>query len=201
MTGRRYGRLVVTGEVGRTPAGQIRWACRCDCGGMAMVPGGHLRTGNTKSCGCEQHRGLEPYHKIRHGQANRTPTYQSWGAAIQRCTNPKNRYWHIYGGRGIQVCEAWKTSFEVFFADMGERPLGYTLDRINSDGDYEPGNCRWATAKQNGRNRRDVKLSESAAASIRQAYAAGGVTHRQLADAYGVSHATIGQLIRGRTWI
>jgi hypothetical protein len=86
-----------------------------------------------------------------------TPEYISWGGMIQRCTNPKAPAYAYYGGRGINVCDAWRASFETFYADMGPRPLGLSLDRIESDGDYEPGNCRWATKATQSQNSRQTK--------------------------------------------
>lgn len=97
--------------------------------------------------------------RIRHGAARRgqrTTEYVVWVSMWQRCTNPRHRYWHCYGGRGISVDPRWR-EFEVFLADMGERPQGHTLDRIDSDGPYTPTNCRWATAKEQGQNRRKPK--------------------------------------------
>lgn len=107
----------------------------------------------------ERQRQSERRRASSHGQVG-TGTYGSWSAMLQRCTNPRNKEYPNYGGRGVRVCDLWR-QFENFLADMGPRPPGLTLDRINTDGHYEPGNCRWATASEQASNRRPVpsKLS------------------------------------------
>lgn len=146
--GIRYGHLVVIAEEGRL-RGQVTWRCRCDCGKETVVPGGPLSNGNTKSCGCHKHDALKPWTTDKHGHSRRkTPTYSTWKAMIARCTNPNNAWWHRYGGRGITVCDRWR-SYENFLEDMGEKsnPL-LTIGRIDNDGNYEPSNCRWETRSQ-----------------------------------------------------
>lgn len=164
MAGERIGRLVVSGRV-RTDDGKAWWLCRCDCGEQKVVLGSSLRRANaTRSCGClgrEKATGAPRTHGHSVG-GTMTPTYRAWRAMKYRCYVETCSFYPLYGGRGITVCDRWLESFENFLADMGERPKepkGLSLDRIDNDGDYEPGNCRWATAKQQARNRRDSTAS------------------------------------------
>ena len=130
------------------------WECRCDCGKACMVPANHLRSQNTKSCGCWRIKFNKHRFHYRALSKKHLPTYRSWSAAKGRCNNPANKY---YGARGIKMCERWMNSYANFVADMGERPEGLFIDRINNDGNYEPGNCRWATRSEQERNKRHPK--------------------------------------------
>lgn len=133
----------------------------------------------------------------KHGHAvtgQRSPTYGTWTEMRARTTNPRHWHWAAYGGRGITICERW-SSFENFLADMGERPPGMTIDRIDNDGNYELGNCRWATPRQQSANTRQAKLTADDIKIIRQLYAVGDVSLRALGRRFGVSHGTIGKTV------
>lgn len=147
LTGRRFGKLVVLGFHEKSAkVGDSLWLvqCECDRGVQKIVARRKLLSGHTKSCGCLR----KP-----HGMFG-TPEYKAWVSLIQRCTNPKARGWERYGGRGISVCREWAESFQPFFQHVGSRPTArHSLDRFpDPDGNYEPGNVRWATAKEQQRN-------------------------------------------------
>ena len=156
LTGRKFGRLLVIGPGVRNRY----WLCRCICGNQKEIYAYSLSLGYSQSCGCLQKERASGA-SFKHGFANRTsPTseYRIYVGMKTRCLNPSGDDVKNYGGRGITICDRWLESFQNFYADMGPRPIGKTLDRINTNGNYEPGNCRWATPKEQGRNKRTNRL-------------------------------------------
>ena len=151
-TGKRFGRLLVLGLDEDTRCGkQLRknYICRCDCGTIKTVAATALTSGSTRSCGC-LHRESIGSRRRTHG-ASGSPTYESWRGMRERVENPKNSHYKNYGGRGIKIDPSW-CNFETFLADMGERPDGTSLDRIDNDKGYSKANCRWATVTEQTRN-------------------------------------------------
>ena len=192
LSGKTYSRLTAVAPVGKANNGEIRWMCQCTCGATTEVSSGNLKSGCVRSCGC-----LRDETSAVIGAATRihglfgTPEYQVWSNMKGRCTNPNDASYHAYGGRGVKVCARWMGSVENFYADMGARPSAdHSIDRIDNDGNYMPGNCRWATRREQSNNRRS---------SIFITYHGLRLTVAQWARRTGISHSAINHRIN-RGW-
>jgi hypothetical protein len=159
LISQKFGRLTVLSRAENSATGKTRWKCICECGNEIITSSDGLKSGKSKSCGCYR---AEKLSKIAikkntvHGQNKvgaRTGAHKSWHNMRERCNDENHVSYKYYGGRGITVCERWN-KFENFFEDMGERPEGKTLDRIDSNGNYEPGNCKWSTKSEQQKNKR-----------------------------------------------
>lgn len=158
IAGQRFSRLTVISYVG-----QGKWNCICSCGKTKLCSKSHLTTSYVKSCGCLKSE-TTANKNYKHGCAvrgSKTTEYHSWEALKQRCLNLNNPDYYNYGGRGIIICDRWLESFENFLTDMGLKPSPkHSIDRIDSNGDYEPNNCKWSTALEQGRNTRRNRIIE-----------------------------------------
>lgn len=170
IQGHRYSKLKVLRYVG-----DGKWLCQCDCGNQSTPSVNALQCGKARSCGCWLDAA-----RTKHGM-HKTRVYRVWVAMRVRCNNPKDPSFHNYGGRGIAVCERWN-SFSNFIADMGDRPSGYDIDRIDNNSDYCPENCRWVTRRENLRNTRQTRMLTHNGETL---------SMREWGERYGIAHTTL----------
>lgn len=185
LTGKSFGKWLVLYYAGGNGQGAT-WLCVCECGTERVVTASTMVGGRSRSCGCDL-SGVYVSHGHQRG-GKQSPTYMTWRAMLRRCSDSGHPSYKDYGGRGIKVCDAWK-SFEAFLSDMGERPKGKNLDRIDCDGDYTAENCRWLTNRENNNNRRNNHHIEFNGQTL---------TVSQWADVLGIKVGTIrARLSRG----
>lgn len=200
MAGQVFGRLQVL-EIPPPPkGGKKSCRCACLCGAYPIIPAGNisLAHGGTKSCGCLKTDSTIA-RSTKHGYSpagKTTKIYWVWADMVGRCHNPAHKRYADYGGRGIEVCGAWR-KFPGFLADMGDKPDKMSIERIDNNLGYEPGNCKWATMQEQSHNKRNNTLSWDIVNNIR----ADTLPHKTLADKYGIYHNTIGKVKRNEIWI
>lgn len=156
LTDKRFGKIVALRSTSERRGKQIVWLCQCDCGRLIREKSHSLASGQVQSCGCAHNMGNRKTKCFVIGGA-KTPEYNVWRSMLNRCRNKHVKCYHRYGGRGIQVCERWNI-FDNFLADMGRRPKGHRIERIDNDGNYEPSNCKWATQEEQCANKRNNRI-------------------------------------------
>lgn len=199
VAGMKFGRLTVVSRSDKKPAGGVFWNCLCDCGNMTTATSYKMKIGHTSSCGCYRKDLIETGMNTSHGLArSEKKTYKTWKEMRQRCNNPNSDKFKWYGGRGISIEKRWD-DFALFFKDMGRRPEGKTLDRIDNDGNYNPDNCQWITPIEQTRKQPKHRLNMEIAKSIRVEHAS-GATPKMLGEKYGVQAQTILNCIKYKSW-
>lgn len=193
LTGKRFGRLIVIEFYDHNKYGQARWLCKCDCGNTTIVLGSCLRSGSTSSCGClwkERHREATATHGM--SQSN---VYAEYRNMKNRCYNENAHNYKWYGGRGITMCDRWRDSINDFYDDVSTLPnfgeKGYSLDRIDNDGNYELDNVRWATSSEQCNNR---------SSNLRYEYDGKIRTLKEISDMTGIPYKALNKRIRVFGW-
>ncbi len=183
LTGRRFGLWIVLNRSSDLNIKSVMWDCKCDCGVTKPVNSSNLLSGGSMGCGCARYSNMG-VASTTHGQTkNRKipPTYHSWAGMKARCSNSRHIGYANYGGKGIKVCERW-LSYENFFEDMGEKPKGFSIDRIDANGDYTPENCRWASYTQQANNKTNNHVISALGETK---------TLQEWANSTGVSHGSL----------
>lgn len=186
MIGNKFGRLTIIDSADRASNGKLRWLCRCDCGNEKIIRWSNLKNGTTQSCGCLMIERVKQSN-TRHGGYD-SVEYHSWRQMMQRCYDRGCKDYPRYGGRGITVCEEWKRSFASFLASVGKKPSpNLTIERSDNNGNYQPGNVRWATVADQNKNRSCTLIISVSGPSK---------TLAELAKLYGVKYITAWQRYR-----
>ena len=191
ITGEKFGKLTVLKRVGKDGS-FATWLCVCDCGRETIVRSRSLWSGNTKSCGCSHYFKGSAHINYKHGQS-KSKLYNVWNGLKARCFNKNTKEYQYYGARGINMCAEWKENFQSFYFWAKENGYlsGFSLDRIDNNGDYEPANCRWVTkAEQNNNKRSNVRIS----------FKGQSKTMKQWADSFGISYKLLHSRINKLGW-
>ena len=191
ITGQKFGRLTVIKQYGRSADNRITWLCQCECGNTKIVTGKALRRGETKSCGCYS-KEIATLKNTKHGKRH-TRLYRIWLMMKNRCNNPKEKFYHCYGGKGIKVCDEWSKDFMTFYNWSMEH--GYndslTIDRVNVEKGYSPDNCRWTTLKEQANNKTNNHYIT---------YAGKTQSMMKWAETLGIKYSTLRARINSYKW-
>ena len=194
--GSKHGKLELIRFLERVKGHKQRAVFKCSCGGFKEANCVDVKRGSTNSCGC-----LRSTAQIKHGHAangKETKTYNVWSSMKKRCLDNTHEQYKNYGGRGITVCKEWLESFDNFLKDMGEKPDGLSLDRIDNNGGYSKDNCRWATQDEQNRNRRTNVLDFDTACVVKTLMPFVGLT--EISNLLGIHRSTINHIRKGRRW-
>jgi hypothetical protein len=204
MINHKFGELTILNEtIKRSKSRGKYYLCKCSCGNIKEILGNSLKLGNTKSCGCfhKEKAKIQGLSNKKHGECSNyqvTKEYTTWISIKQRCNNKNNKNYNNYGGRGIKVCDRWLNSFENFLEDMGRKPKGYSIERINNNGNYEPNNCKWIPINkqyENKRRNKKAKLNILKAIRIRFLYNYIQTSQYNLSKRFNCSRETIRDIL------
>jgi hypothetical protein len=198
LVGHKYGRLTFISFVGRDKSSSRMWMCRCECGAEITIREKSVTSGHTKSCGCystEVKRTKGKEGTTVHGMYG-TVEWKAWTGAKERCFNPNSNRFHNYGDRGISMCDEWINNFLSFYNHIGPCPSGHSLDRIEVNRGYEPGNVKWSTDEEQSQNRTTTRLTPDIVRAVRQSTE----SISELSTKYGVSFSALWAARTGKTW-